>query len=89
MLDIALSAAVPLYIQRFKDRGYPPTQEEIEQVRKALLPIIEAADSHLLYREPGNKGKIAKSFNQLAEGLAVMAFFPGGVRFSEQHWEAK
>lgn len=35
------------------------------------------------------KGETAKAVAQLARGLAVLAYQPGGVTFMGEHWEAR
>jgi len=84
-LAICLSAAIPLKIAEYKCRG-GPTDDDVRRVRGYADTIAERADN-LLYR--GKKpGEAAALFNQLADGLAVLAFCPGGVRFAGERYEA-
>lgn len=41
----------------------------------------------MLFRSK-RKGETADAFNHLAEGIACLAFAPGGVRLFGSHWEA-
>lgn len=69
----ALRVAVPLRIIDFRRDGVP---EQIEQVDRA---------DDLLYRV---KKVTTEQFVKLVDGLAALAFQPGGVRFAGCHFEA-
>jgi hypothetical protein len=89
LMTTALSVSVPLYIQRFCDRGYPPTPSEINRVQDEVLPIIMAADSELMYKSKSTpSGRIANNFNRLAEAIAILAHQPGGIHIFDHHWQA-
>lgn len=85
-LAIALSCAVPLRIAEYEARG-GPSPADLDRVRGHAGLIAERADI-VLYRGK-KKGEAAAVFAALADGLAVMAFCPGGVRFAGSHYEAK
>ncbi len=75
-LTIALSAAVPLQILQFYERGSVEPWE-IEEAR-AFGHVLASQGDKLLYG--GNKeGETADLFAGLAKAIAVLAFQPGGV----------
>lgn len=84
LLPSALAAAVPLWI--IEVRGYEQSVRE-ERARICAQHIAEHGDV-ILFRSK-RKGETAEAFNRLAEGLACLAFAPGGVKAFGQHWEAK
>lgn len=87
-LAIALSAAVPLKITEYRQRG-GPSDEDIRRVREESCWLIASQADSLLYRDHREpRGKTAQIFNCLVDGLAVMAFCPGGVRMFGEHFEA-
>lgn len=81
-LPIALSAAVPIWQMQLQ--GLP--MDEISERAKACLDVIQEVGEAILYRIPG---KTARGFNALAEGIACLSFFPGGVTCFGQKFEAK
>lgn len=83
-LAIAVSAAVPLLILEYRAAG-GPTDDDRERARRAAQVVAEKGDV-LQYR--GRSGEAAAVFNALVDGLAVLAFCPGGVRFCGHHFEA-
>jgi hypothetical protein len=54
---------------------------------KAAADMIACHGDNIMYRGH-KKGDTAKAFNALADGLAMLAFCPGGVKFMGQKWEA-
>ncbi len=86
LLLMTLEVAVPLWIQRWRGRSW------VERlVRSAECAEIVAAKGDVLQYGggPREKGEAAKAFNALAEGLAIVSFCPGGVKFCGLHWETK
>jgi hypothetical protein len=73
--------AVPVWIEEVRlwtaDRR---TQRSVA----CMLEIAEHGDI-ILYRSDV-AGESADAFNRLAEGLAILSFAPGGVRFAGRHW---
>ena len=84
-LAIAISMAVPLWIAEYRARG-GPTGADLERARGFSRLIGEKGD-RLLHRSKV-AGEVAQVFNALAEGIAVLAFCPGGVRFCGQRYQA-
>ena len=82
-LPIALSAAVPLRIADLKARG-GPSAADLNACKDISRLIAEKGDV-LLYG--GKSHEAAYVFNRLAQGIAVLAFLPGGVTCFGQHWE--
>ena len=84
LLAISLSAAVPLRIMEFQARPWA----ELKAVALEASQVIAEKGDIILFRG-GKKGETAAAFNKLAEGIAVLAFAPGGVRAFGMHFEAK
>lgn len=83
LLSWTLMIAVPLWIERLRDL---PTEQRIARARACAQVVAEHGD-HVLYRSK-RAGETAAAFNALAEGLACLAFQPGGVEFAGQHFIA-
>jgi len=84
LLTIALSAAVPLRVEEFKRRPWSELQ-----TRAAECAQIVAEKGDIIQYRSKKKGETAKAFNALAEGLAIGAFAPGGIRFAGLHFQAE
>ena len=80
VLTISLEAAVPLWIERHRDTD--PSTRNYRALE--LSGVIASHGDDLMY---GGK-HCAETFNALAEGLALMAYSPGGVKFAGLHWQA-
>lgn len=83
LLAISLSAAVPIWIHDLQQRADLP--EYSQQRCPEISQIIAEKGDRLLYRK---KGETAGVFNALAEGIALLAFAPGGVTIFGNHYEA-
>jgi hypothetical protein len=81
LLPIALSTAVPLWIEKLR----PLSTEQRLARASGLADIIGSHGDIILYRG-SKKGESAAAFNALAEGLAIGAFQPGGVTAFGCHW---
>jgi len=79
-LQLCLSGAVPLIIQE-----YALGHRILNMDRPDLTEQIAAHGDSLMYL---SKGATAKTFNALAEAVAIMAFCPDGVTFLGQCFEA-
>jgi hypothetical protein len=86
-----LGVAVPMWIERMR-HWFPREREERAQALVELtahsqgvaaIADREAALSSKLHRP----GEMALAFNAVAEGLAILAYCPGGVVFAGHHWE--
>ena len=101
ILGIALSAAVPLWIQDF--RRMTPDQRAA-RARGCALVISAGERFDELRGQHGcgpalvacgelargrNEGGPAAVFNAIAQGLAIASFQPGGVHYAGHHWESK
>lgn len=84
LLRISLSAAVPLWIMEYERL---PIEEILALAPEASQYIAEHGDV-IMYRG-ARKGETARAFNELAKGLAILSFAPGGVKFLGMHFEAK
>lgn len=83
LLHASLAAAVPLWIEELRQL---PAEEIIRRRRLCVDAIAHKGDL-ILYRSR-KKGESAAAFNRLAEGLACLAFAPGGVTFLGMHFKA-
>jgi hypothetical protein len=83
-LAIALSCAVPLWIEKLLRLPYSVV---LERARVCGQAVAEHGD--LIQFRSKRRGESADAFNRLAEGIAALAFSPGGVRTFGLHFEAK
>lgn len=81
MLLVLLSIAVPPLIQEIERQG-GINDAHLAYVSNHAHTLGSEGDA-LLYKV---KGKTSKLFKVLAECLAVLAFFPGGVKFAGLHF---
>lgn len=84
LLQSALSAAVPLWIENLKLVPWSAIQDRLPAIGQQ---VAEHGD-HILYRSK-KKGKTAAAFNALAEGVAALSFCPGGITLFGLHFEAQ
>lgn len=84
LLKDSLAIAVPIKIAEFQEKG-GPGDYDIEEMRRIGEEIAEHGDA-LLFRE---KRETARLWGRLVFALSVMAFFPGGVTFLGDHWNAE
>jgi len=82
LLKSALSAAVPLWIEKLK-------QEGTDSVDAGAIAETIAFKGDIIMYGSKKKGEAAAAFNELAKGLALLSFCPGGVTFAGLHFEAK
>ena len=82
LLQIALSAAVPMRIAELRHK---PLAEILDpEALRAIQHGLAEAREEVLYG--GRCG--AAGFNALADGLARLAFLPGGVTILGMHFDA-
>lgn len=82
-MTAALLAAVPLRIIAINGRG-GPNDSDLARAKSIGQLIAEKGD--ILQFGGGKKGEAADLFNELAQGIAILSFSPGGVRCFGQHW---
>lgn len=86
-----LSLAVPMWIDRMRWWRAERREREAHRVGE------EIAASHALVADDNPEGRVPRSergtvaagFNVIAQGLALLAFCPGGVVFAGEHWQAE
>ena len=83
LMRLHLEVAVPLAIHDLLQIG-GPSDWHFSRAREYAWDIGEGGDA-LLYRV---KGKTSEMMGKLIEGLAILAFCPGGVDFLGLHFEA-
>lgn len=84
LLQSTLSVAVPLRIEEMRKRPW----SYIEERARVCGQVIASEGDNILYRSK-KQGQTAEAFNRLAEGIACLAFTPGGVRVFGMHFVAK
>ena len=93
MLSVALSVAVPLWIEVVRLMS----AEQRAEVAAECAPIFGGEKQDELRGRHGSgperfasgmSGNTRDIFNATALGLAVLAFAPGGVNYLGIHWEA-
>jgi hypothetical protein len=87
---MCLGLAVPMWIDRM--RYWRPAHRE--QVAHELGERVAYDQSIAAVVDPDargtvKKGEIGSAFNAIAQGLACLAFCPGGVVFAGYHWEVE
>ena len=85
-LTMMMQLAVPLWIQRLKDKGGPDAED---QKKAQETSDILGERGGILLHGGGKKGECADQFNRTAHAIAVLAFVPGGVEVFGQHFEEK
>lgn len=84
LLADALAAAVPLNIATLVERGGPTSFDW--SITLEFADVLAYQGDVLQFG--GEKGEAAQLFNGLAEAIAVMSFYPGGITIFGQHYEA-
>lgn len=86
LLLFSLEMAVPLWVDRWKDRPW----EERQKRATECGDIIASQADQILFKTKKSKDNVgtAAAFNTLAESLAILSFVPGGVKFLGRHWES-
>jgi hypothetical protein len=84
LLKTHLEVAVPLRIQEYLQAG-GPSDLDYDRVRTVYPPQLGSLGDVLLF---GGK-RAAAVMGMLTDGLAVMAFCPGGVSVFGLHFEAQ
>jgi hypothetical protein len=94
LLQTMLALAVPMRIDELRDQG-GPNWGHLLFAHMFGHEIAHRGDV-LMFGGHGSggvmvegKGSAARLFNHVAKALAIMAFFPGGVTFLGDHWEAE
>ena len=85
LVPLHLSVAVPLNIAELERKGGPDANDLL--LAQQAGQEVAAKGDRLLYR-CGKKGETAALINELAFGIAVLSFLPGGVKAFGQHWES-
>jgi hypothetical protein len=88
LLQASLELAVPLWISKLQ---YKPMDYVLERARECGQMVASHGDIIQFKSPKSSKETVgtASAFNHLAEGIACLAFAPGGVTVFGLHWEAK
>ena len=84
LLKSSLETAVPLWIEKLKEKG-GPTSEDFSGL-SSISDILGSRGDILLFGN-GKKGEAAEQFNMVAKSIAILSFVPGGITLFETHWE--
>lgn len=92
LLSTSLSVAVPLWIMQLDElrKTLDPDDfaRHLSDRAGVCSRVVAETGDYLMFRGEGKqKGKSAEVFNRLAEGVACMAFCPGGITAFGSHWE--
>jgi len=79
-----LEVAVPLWIEELNGKPW----EYIQERAKECSQVVAEKGDIILFKSK-KKGESAEAFNRMAEGVACLAFAPGGVDVFGLHFEAK
>ena len=85
LLTLRLQAFVPLRIREYEAIG-GPDEQDFGRVRNVYPWKLGSHGDALFYRE---KGQTAEVMGILVDGLAVLAFCPGGITAFGCHFEVK
>lgn len=90
LMRLFLCTSVPMWIHetRFWRAEYREQKAHELGEELAASQALVADDNPEGRAGKGEQGDVAAGFNLLAQGLALLAYCPGGVVFAGQHWEA-
>lgn len=83
LLKSMLPMAVTMNIMDFKRLPW----SQLQEIATYASQYVAEKGDNILFKGP-KKGDTAKAFNELAKGIAVASFAPGGVKFLGMHFEA-
>jgi hypothetical protein len=83
LLQSALAVSVPLMIERWR---YRSPEERMARATSCAQVVAEKGDVILFKSKKA--GETGAAFNALAEGIALLAFAPGGVDIFGLHFDA-
>ncbi len=84
-----LGLAVPMWIDKMRFWRWDYRQQVAALCQEVISHhqgIAAICDTEA--RGTARKGDLALCFNAMAQGLALLAFCPGGIVFAGHHWEA-
>lgn len=88
LMRTTLGAAIPMWGWKWDERLLHWTDAQVIARAQELGQIVAEKGDVIQFK--GKKpGESAFAFNALAEGLALLARCPGGVKFLGDHWEIK
>jgi hypothetical protein len=85
LLHLHVETFVPFRIHDYVLQG-GPSEQDYARVRDEYPHELGSHGDAILYRE---KGMTARMVNVLLDGIAVLAFVPGGVTVFGCHFEAR
>jgi len=82
LLRTMLPMAVYLNVPNFQQRPW----SELQKIATEASQYIAEKGDNILFKSK-KKGDTAKAFNELAKGVAILSFAPGGVKLFGMHFE--
>ncbi len=86
LLQLALQTSVPLYYLEIQMGAPKPLWDDPKKMQEFQLLLAE--HGHALFIRNEKKGRSAKVFNAVAESIANLCQFHGGVTVFGFHWQA-
>jgi len=84
LIQTHLDATVPSLIRELLEGG-GPTDYHYQRLREHGCDLAEHGDA-ILFAQPG---KTSEAMNRLVEGIAILAFCPGGIRVFGCEFDAR
>ena len=81
-----LNAAIPFWVAQIKSMTQERFNTRFIELTSKLPSILGAKGDILMYGSE-KEGEVSKLFNEVAEAVALMSFFPGGIKIFGGHWE--
>lgn len=90
LMRLFLSTSVPMWIDEVRYWRPAYREQKAHEIGEEISASQElVADANVEGRVgKGERGWVAIGFNLLAQGLALLAYCPGGVVFAGHHWQA-
>jgi hypothetical protein len=88
LMRLFLSTSVPMWIDKMRYWRPAYREQKAHEIGEEIgASQALVADENVEGRVgKGERGDVADGFNLLAQGLALLAFCPGGVVFAGHHW---
>ena len=79
--------AILIWIKKMKNIPLEDVWKRLDEISGTLPSLLSTKGEAFIFGT-GKKGEAAKMFNEVAEGVALMSFLPGGIHIFEHHWES-
>lgn len=82
-----IQLAILIWIKKMMNMPLEDVWKRLDEI-SGTLPSLLATKGEAFIFGTGKKGEAALMFSQVAEGVALMSFLPGGIHIFEHHWES-